>query len=299
MAYLLNHLDALESESIHIFREAVACARKPVLMYSVGKDSSVLLRLAQKAFFPGPLPFPLLHVDTGFKFPEMYTFRDEMVARIGARLIVHRNEEAIAKGANPYDLGVGRCCGQLKTGALLQAIEKHGFDCAFGGARREEERSRAKERIFSIRDEFGQWDPKGQRPELWSLYNARVHDGEHMRVFPLSNWTEADIWQYIRKESIPIVPLYFAEPREVVVRGEHVIPAWDKRVLRDGDVVRTEVVRFRTLGCMHCTGAVRSPATTLAEIVDETVAATRSERENRIIDHGSSSMEDKKKEGYF
>lgn len=294
----LSHLAALESESIHIIREVVAEFRNPVMLYSIGKDSSVMLHLARKAFYPSPLPFPLLHVDTGYKFEEMITFRDEYTKSIGARLIVHRNEEAIAQGAHPIKLGVGRCCGALKTTALLQALEKHGFDAAFGGARRDEERSRAKERIFSFRDEFGQWDPRNQRPELWNLYNGRIHEGESVRVFPLSNWTEMDVWEYILEQEIPIVPLYFAKPREVIKRGNMLIPAEGVQPLA-GETVETVTCRFRTLGCSPCTGAVYSDATTLEEIVRESALATRSERETRIIDHGASSMEDKKKEGYF
>jgi len=294
----LSHLAALESESIHIIREVVAEFRNPVMLYSIGKDSSVMLHLARKAFYPSPLPFPLLHVDTGYKFQEMITFRDEYTKSIGARLIVHRNEEAIAQGAHPTKLGVGRCCGALKTTALLQALEKYGFDAAFGGARRDEERSRAKERIFSFRDEFGQWDPRNQRPELWNLYNGRIHEGESVRVFPLSNWTEMDVWEYILEQKIPIVPLYFSKPREVIKRGNLLIPAEGAQAL-EGEKVETVTCRFRTLGCSPCTGAVYSDATTLEEIVRESALATRSERETRIIDHGASSMEDKKKEGYF
>lgn len=294
----LSHLAALESESIHIIREVVAEFRNPVMLYSIGKDSSVMLHLARKAFYPSPLPFPLLHVDTGYKFKEMITFRDEYAKSIGARLLVHRNEEAIAQGAHPIKLGVGRCCGALKTTALLQALEKYGFDAAFGGARRDEERSRAKERIFSFRDEFGQWDPRNQRPELWNLYNGRIHEGESVRVFPLSNWTEMDVWEYILEQEIPIVPLYFAKPREVIKRGNMLIPAEGAQAL-EGETVETVTCRFRTLGCSPCTGAVYSEATTLEEIVRESALATRSERETRIIDHGASSMEDKKKEGYF
>ncbi len=295
----LTQLKALEAESIHIMREVVAEFRNPVMLYSVGKDSSVMLHLARKAFHPAPLPFPLLHVDTGYKFREMYEFRDWVTQEIGAELIVHRNEEAIARGMNPKDYGVARCCGALKTEALLQALEAGGYDAAFGGARRDEERSRAKERVFSIRDEFGQWDPKNQRPELWDIYNGRIHEGESVRVFPLSNWTEMDIWLYIRQEGIPIVPLYYAEERPMVVRGELLIPVEDERHLNEGETPVPVMCRFRTLGCSPCTGAVRSTATNIDEIVAEAAAARRSERETRIIDHGSNSMEDKKKEGYF
>lgn len=295
----LTQLQELESESIHIMREVVAEFRNPVMLYSVGKDSSVMLHLARKAFHPGPLPFLLLHIDTGFKFKEMYEFRDWYVKEVGAKLIVHRNEEAIAKGMNPHEFGVARCCAALKTGGLLTALEDGGYDVAFGGARRDEERSRAKERVFSMRDSFGQWDPKQQRPELWSIYNGRIHDGESVRAFPLSNWTELDIWQYIRAENIPIVPLYYAKERLMVERGNHLIPAEEGQHLLEGEVPKMVLSRYRTLGCMPCTGAVRSSATTIEEIIKEASVATRSERETRIIDHGSNSMEDKKKEGYF
>jgi sulfate adenylyltransferase subunit 2 len=295
----LTQLQALEAESIHIMREVVAEFRNPVMLYSIGKDSSVMLHLARKAFYPAPLPFPLLHVDTGYKFREMYEFRDWFVKQIGAELIVHRNEQAIAKGMNPKDYGVARCCGALKTEALLQALEAGGYDAAFGGARRDEERSRAKERVFSIRDEFGQWDPKNQRPELWDIYNGRIHEGESVRVFPLSNWTEMDIWLYIRQEGIPIVPLYYAKERPMVERGELLIPVEDERHLNEGEKPVPVMCRFRTLGCSPCTGAVRSTAGSIDEIVAEAAAARRSERETRIIDHGANTMEDKKKEGYF
>ncbi len=224
----LSQLQALESESIHIIREVVGAFRNPVMLYSVGKDSSVMLHLARKAFYPAPLPFALLHVDTGFKFKEMYEFRDQYTKEIGAQLIVRKNEDAMARGMNPKDFGVARCCGALKTQGLLDALEEGGYDAAFGGARRDEERSRAKERVFSLRDEFGQWDPKNQRPELWDNYNARIHDGESVRVFPLSNWTEMDIWMYIREENIPIVPLYYAKERPMVERGNLLIPIEDE-----------------------------------------------------------------------
>ena len=294
-----TQLRELESESIYILRETVAQFRNPVLLYSIGKDSSVLVHLARKAFYPGPLPFPLLHVDTGYKFKEMIEFRDEFVKKIGARLIVHRNEDAIAAGAHPLKLGVARCCGQLKTAALLTALEKHGFDAAIGGARREEERSRAKERVFSLRDGFGQWDPRKQRPELWTLYSGAMDETETMRVFPLSNWTELDIWQYILQENIPVVPLYFAKDRPVVRRNGTLIPADDLMHLKDGEVPEMMSVRFRTLGCSPCTGAVGSCAKTLEEITVEMSAAKISERSTRIIDHGANTMEDKKREGYF
>jgi sulfate adenylyltransferase subunit 2 len=294
-----THLQALESESIYILREVVAQFRNPVLLYSIGKDSSVLVHLARKAFHPGPIPFPLLHIDTGYKFKEMIEFRDQFAKSIGARLIVHRNEPAIAEGAHPLKLGVARCCGKLKTGALLEALEKYAFDAAIGGARRDEERSRAKERVFSLRDAFGQWDPRNQRAELWDLYNGEIIEGESMRVFPLSNWTERDVWQYIQQESIPIVPLYYAKQRQVVFRGTNWIPVDDATEVRSGETPVTEWVRFRTLGCMPCTGAVKSHACTIEDIVTEASAATRSERETRVIDHGANTMEDKKREGYF
>jgi len=297
----LTQLKTLEAESIHIMREVVAEFRNPVMMYSIGKDSSVMLHLARKAFYPAPPPFPLLHVDTGYKFPEMYEFRDWFIKEIGMELIVRRNEDAISKGMNPREYGVARCCGALKTQALLNALEERNYDAAFGGARRDEERSRAKERVFSIRDEFGQWDPKNQRPELWDIYNGRIHEGESVRVFPLSNWTEMDVWLYIREENIPIVPLYYAKERLVVKRGSLLIPYNEKtrNQLLEGEEPTRVMCRFRTLGCMPCTGAVRSDATTLDAIVAEAAAARRSERETRIIDHGANTMEDKKKEGYF
>jgi len=300
MIHHLTHLEELESESIHIIREVVAEFKNPVMLYSVGKDSSVMVRLALKAFYPGKIPFPLMHIDTGYKFPEMYEFRDQFIKSIGANLIVERNESAIAGNMNPWQYGTDKCCAALKTTGLLQALSKYGFDAAFGGARREEEKSRAKERIYSFRDEFGQWDPKNQRPELWNLYNAQINPGQSIRVFPLSNWTEADIWHYVMVEKIPVVPLYFAKEREVIVRGEMILPLTEKNPPRPGDKVEKIVCRFRSLGCSPCTGAIRSTATTLQEIVDETFHHKRSERENRVIDHGSdSSMEEKKKEGYF
>ncbi len=300
MGYILSHLKALESESIHIFREVVAEFENPVMLWSVGKDSSVLLRLAQKAFCPAKIPFPLMHVDTSVKFPEMYEFRDRTAEELGLRLLVETNHDAL-KHAPPMN-NIARYCDfcsrHMKTEMLLGAIEKHGFDAAIGGARREEERSRAKERVFSFRDEFGQWDPKNQRPELWNLYNCRVHEGESIRVFPLSNWTEADIWRYIQAEEIPIVPLYYAKPREVVEKSGALLKA-DPRFVGPDDEVKTEWVRWRTLGCVPCTGAIRSKATNLEEIVAEALTATNSERENRIVDQGADTMEDKKKDGYF
>jgi sulfate adenylyltransferase subunit 2 len=297
----LDHLRALEAESIHIIREVAAEFERPVMLYSIGKDSSVLLRLAQKAFYPGPIPFPLLHVDTTYKFREMIEFRDRYTAEVGARLIVHTNTEAIADGAQPYILGTQRCCGLLKTRALLDALEAGGFDAAFGGARRDEERSRAKERIYSLRDSHGQWDPKNQRPELWHLLNSRIKPGESIRVFPLSNWTEIDVWQYINIENIPVVPLYFAKEREVIVRGEALIMLEQPFVpLLPGERPQSVMCRMRSLGCSPCTGAVRSSADTVPKIIEELVAVRNSERQLRIIDHDQDgSMEIKKREGYF
>jgi sulfate adenylyltransferase subunit 2 len=296
----LNHLQALEAESIAILREAVAEFARPVMLYSIGKDSSVMLRLAQKAFYPGKIPFPLLHVDTSYKFPEMIAFRDAYAKEIGAELIVHRNEEAIAAGANPYTLGTQNCCGLLKTRSLLDALAEGGFDAAFGGARRDEEKSRAKERVYSFRDAAGQWDPKNQRPELWSMYNSRLRKGESIRVFPLSNWTELDIWLYLYAEKIPIVPLYFAQERPLIVRGGQMTLYHDGMKLLPGEEVRSEKVRMRSLGCLPCTGAMRSEADTLPKIIEELLTFRRSERENRAIDHDEEgSMEVKKREGYF
>jgi sulfate adenylyltransferase subunit 2 len=297
----LDHLRALEAESIAILREVVAEFERPVMLYSIGKDSSVLLRLAQKAFHPGPIPFPLLHVDTTYKFREMIEFRDRYTAQIGARLIVHTNTEAIADGTQPFLAGTQRCCGLLKTRALLDALEAGGFDAAFGGARRDEERSRAKERIFSLRDAKGQWDPKRQRPELWGLLNGRIKSGESIRVFPLSNWTEIDVWQYIDAEHIPVVPLYFAREREVIVRGASLIAVEQPFVpLLRGERPERVMCRMRSLGCSPCTGAVRSEADTVPKIIDELIATTHSERQLRVIDHDQdASMELKKREGYF
>jgi sulfate adenylyltransferase subunit 2 len=297
----LDHLRALEAESIAIFREVVAEFERPVMLYSIGKDSSVLLRLAQKAFYPGPIPFPLLHVDTTYKFREMIEFRDRYPASIGARLIVHTNEAAIAGGTQPFLVGTARCCGLLKTRALLDALDAGGFDAAFGGARRDEERSRAKERVFSLRDARGQWDPKRQRPELWGLLNGRVQSGESIRVFPLSNWTEIDVWQYIHAEAIPVVPLYFAREREVVVRGNSLIALEQPFVaLLPGERPEHVVCRMRSLGCSPCTGAVRSEADTVPKIIEELIATRHSERQLRVIDHDQDgSMELKKREGYF
>jgi len=297
----MSHLRTLEAESIHIFREVAAEFQRPVMLYSIGKDSSVLLRLAQKAFYPEPIPFPLLHIDTSYKFKEMIDFRDEYTRRIGARLIVHSNRKALDEGAQPFVLGTQRCCGLLKTQALLDALGEGGFDAAIGGARRDEERSRAKERIYSFRDKLGQWDPKNQRPELWNLFNGRIEPGESIRVFPLSNWTEIDVWHYIHDESIPIVPLYFAKERPMLVRGESLIPVEQPFVpMLPGEQPRMVRCRMRSLGCSPCTGAIRSDADTVPKIIEELIAARRSERENRVIDHDQDgSMEMKKREGYF
>jgi sulfate adenylyltransferase subunit 2 len=296
----LTHLRALEAESIHILREVVAEFAKPVMLYSIGKDSSVMVRLAQKAFHPGKLPFPLLHVDTTYKFREMIEFRDRFTREIGAELIVHINKDAIENGANPFRLGTEKCCGLLKTRSLLDALTEGGFDAAFGGARRDEEKSRAKERVYSFRDSFGQWDPKNQRPELWNLYNSRVDKGESIRVFPLSNWTELDVWQYIHLENIPIVPLYFAKERTMVARGSTLIPVEQDIPLLPGEKPQTVMCRMRSLGCSPCTGAIRSEADTVPKIIEEMMLFRRSERENRVIDFDrEGSMELKKREGYF
>ncbi|MBV9613683.1 MAG: sulfate adenylyltransferase subunit CysD [Acidobacteriaceae bacterium] len=298
---VLSHLRQLEAESIHILREVAAECQKPVFLYSIGKDSSVLLRLAQKAFYPGPLPLPLLHIDTGYKFREMIEFRDRYTAELGLKLIVHTNRAAVADGANPFAWGTQRCCGALKTGALLDALREGGFDAAIGGARRDEERSRAKERVFSFRDGRGQWDPRNQRPELWNLFNTRVQPGESLRVFPLSNWTELDVWQYIHAENIPIVPLYFAKLRPMLVRGESLLPLEQPFVPRlPGERPQLVKCRMRSLGCSPCTGAIRSDADTVPRIIEELVSVRRSERQNRVIDHDQDgSMELKKQEGYF
>jgi sulfate adenylyltransferase subunit 2 len=296
----LSHLKALEAESIYILREAAAEFARPVMLYSIGKDSSVMLRLAQKAFFPGKIPFPLLHIDTSYKFPEMIHFRDWYARHIGAELIVHQNREALAAGANPFTLGTQKCCGLLKTKSLLDALSAGGFDAAFGGARRDEEKSRAKERIYSFRDAQGQWDPKNQRPELWNIFNSRIDKGESIRVFPLSNWTELDIWLYIHAENIPIVPLYFAREHEVVIRGGSIIVRHPGDHLLPGEQSQIVQCRMRSLGCVPCTGAIRSAADTVPKIIEEMVSFRRSERENRAIDHDEEgSMELKKREGYF
>lgn len=296
----LTYLRQLESESIHIIREVASEFKNPVMLYSIGKDSSAMVRLAQKSFYPGKIPFPLMHIDTGYKFPEMIEFRERFAKEVECRLIVERNEEWIGKGTHPQKMGVDKCCAKLKTQGLLDAIKKHNFDAAFGGARRDEEKSRAKERIFSFRDAFGQWDPKRQRPELWNLYNCRINEEESIRVFPLSNWTELDVWHYLKTEKIPIVPIYYAHEREVVDRNGILVPYDNTVNLKPGEKVEKIMCRFRSLGCMPCTGAVRSSAATLDEIIVEVEDASKSERENRIIDQTSdSSMEDKKKEGYF
>jgi sulfate adenylyltransferase subunit 2 len=295
-----SHLQALEAESIYILREAAAEFARPVMLYSIGKDSSVMLRLAQKAFFPGKIPFPLLHIDTSYKFPEMIEFRDRYTKEIGAELIVHQNREALAQGANPFALGTQKCCGLLKTKSLLDALAEGGFDAAFGGARRDEEKSRAKERIYSFRDAFGQWDPKNQRPELWGIFNSRINKGESIRVFPLSNWTELDIWLYIHFEKIPIVPLYYAREREVVERGGSLVLIYSQEQLLRGERTQFVKCRMRSLGCVPCTGAIRSEADTVPKIIEEMISFRRSERENRAIDHDEEgSMEMKKREGYF
>ncbi|HBY62103.1 MAG TPA: sulfate adenylyltransferase subunit CysD [Solibacterales bacterium] len=296
----LSHLRALEAEAIFTLREVAAQFARPVLLYSIGKDSSVLLHLARKAFFPGRLPFPLLHIDTTYEYPEMIEFRDEFTRAIGAELLVYTNQEAIRQGANPYDLGTAKCCGLLRTRALLDGLAWAKADAAIGGGRRDEERSRAKERVFSFRDRNGQWDPKNQRPELWNIFNGLVDPGESIRVFPLSNWTELDIWQYIGLEQIPLVPLYFAKPRPVLVRGEVLIPVQENVKLLPGERPEIVTCRMRSLGCTPCSGAIRSDADTIPKIIEELFSFRRSERENRVIDHDQDgSMELKKREGYF
>ena len=296
----LSHLKTLEAESIYILREAAAEFSHPVMLYSIGKDSSVMLRLAQKAFFPGKFPFPLLHVDTSYKFPEMIEFRDEYPRQIGAELLVHKNQKALNAGANPFVLGTQKCCGLLKTQSLLDALLEGGFNAAFGGARRDEEKSRAKERIYSFRDGHGQWDPKNQRPELWNIFNSKIDKGESIRIFPLSNWTELDVWLYIHTENIPIVPLYFARERRAVVRDGSIVLIYPDDQLRPGEMVQSIKCRMRSLGCVPCTGAIRSDADTVPKIIEEMISFRRSERENRAIDHDEEgSMEIKKREGYF
>jgi len=296
----MSYLDSLEAESIYIIREVVAESSHPAMLYSIGKDSSVMLRLAQKAFYPGQIPFPLLHIDTGFKFREMIEFRDQLCRDLGLRLIVHTNTEALESGANPFRLGTSRCCGLLKTKALLDALAANGIDVAMGGARREEEKSRAKERVFSVRDSLGQWDPKNQRPEFWNLYNVRLRAEQTLRVFPLSNWTELDVWEYIHRENIPVVPLYFAKEREMLVRGDLLIPLDRPIDLLPGEKPQAIICRMRSLGCTYCTGAIRSSASTVAEIIEELKLVRASERQNRVIDHDQEgSMELKKRAGYF
>lgn len=283
-----------------MLREVVAESGRPAMLYSIGKDSSVMLRLAQKAFYPGRIPFPLLHIDTGFKFPEMIEFRDRTARELGLQLIVYTNQDAKKNGTNPFELGPSRCCALLKTKALLDALAAHRIDTAIGGARRDEEKSRAKERAVSLRDALGQWDPKNQRPEFWNLYNARVGPGQSIRVFPLSNWTELDVWEYIRTEQIPVVPLYFAKEREMLVRGELLLPLDYPIEFLPGERPQHVMCRMRSLGCTYCTGAIRSSAATVDEVIEELKASRRSERENRVIDHDQEgSMELKKIEGYF
>jgi len=297
----LTHLKQLEAESIHIIREVAAEFQNPVMLYSIGKDSAVMLHLARKAFYPGKLPFPVLHVDTGWKFREMYEFRQKMVDEMDLDLLVHQNPEGLAQGVNPFTHGSAVHTDVMKTQGLKQALDKYGFDAAFGGARRDEEKSRAKERVYSFRDKHHRWDPKNQRPELWNIYNGKVHKGESIRVFPLSNWTELDIWQYIYLESIPIVPLYFAAERPVVERNGSLIMVDDERMpLNEGETPEMKMVRFRTLGCYPLTGAVESSAATLPDIIQEMLLTRTSERQGRVIDHDQAgSMEEKKRQGYF
>ncbi|HEX3809399.1 MAG TPA: sulfate adenylyltransferase subunit CysD [Rhizomicrobium sp.] len=301
VANRLSHLKRLEAESIHVMREVAAEFRNPVMMYSIGKDSSVMLHLALKAFYPSKPPFPLLHVDTTWKFREMIRFRDETAERLGLKLLVHINEDGVKRGINPFDSGSSLHTQVMKTEGLKQALDKYGFDAAFGGARRDEEKSRAKERVFSFRNTNHAWDPKNQRPELWRVYNTRVRPGESIRVFPLSNWTELDIWQYILMENIPIVPLYFAAMRPVVERDGSLIMVDDDRIkMKPGETPQSRMVRFRTLGCYPLTGAIESPAASLEEIVTEMFTARTSERQGRLIDTDeAASMEKKKREGYF
>lgn len=300
VSYSLSYLDRLEAEAIHILREVAGQFEKPLLLYSVGKDSSVLLHLAKKAFAPGKLPFPLLHVDTGFKFKEMYEFRDEQARAAGATLHVFRNEAAIKDNTNPFDLGTARCCQLLKTQPLLEALSFYSCDVAIGGARRDEEKSRAKERVFSFRDQHGQWDPRRQRPELWQTYNGLRRPGESIRAFPVSDWTEIDVWLYILREKIPVVPLYFARQRKVIRRGNLLIPAEAPVAAGSHEAITEEMCRFRTLGCSPCTGAIESSASSIEMIIEEMFSITISERSTRVIDHDSQdSMERKKREGYF
>jgi sulfate adenylyltransferase subunit 2 len=297
----LTHLKQLEAESIHIIREVAAEFEKPVMLYSIGKDSSVLVRLAQKAFHPAPVPFPLMHIDTTWKFRDMIAFRDRFCKEANLELIVYTNQDGLKEGINPFDHGSEKYTSVMKTQALVQALTKYGFDAAFGGARRDEEKSRAKERIYSFRDRFQQWDPKNQRPELWNLYNAKVMKGESIRVFPLSNWTELDVWQYLYLENVPIVPLYFAKLRKTVEREGALIMVDDQRMrLRPGEQPVERMIRFRTLGCYPLSGAIASSAATLPEIIREMLLTRHSERQGRLIDHDQdASMEKKKREGYF
>lgn len=299
--YNMTHLKQLEAESIHIIREVAAEFDNPVMLYSIGKDSAVMLHLAMKAFYPGKPPFPLLHVDTTWKFQEMIAFRDQMAAKLGLELIVHTNQEGVDAGVGPFTHGSEKHTDIMKTQALRQALNKYKFDAAFGGARRDEEKSRAKERVFSFRDKNHGWDPKNQRPELWNIYNGKVNKGESIRVFPLSNWTELDIWQYIYLNNIEIVPLYFAKLRPVVnIDGVDIMVDDERMPIKDGQTIETKMVRFRTLGCYPLTGAVDSQATTLPEIIQEMLLATTSERQGRLIDSDKAgSMEDKKRKGYF
>jgi sulfate adenylyltransferase subunit 2 len=297
----ISHLRELEAGSIHIIREVAAEFARPVLLYSIGKDSQVLLHLARKAFHPAPLPFPLLHVDTTWKFRAMYEFRDRFVAEHGLRLIVHKNQRALDAGMNPFDSSPAKYTQALKTQALLDALALHGFDAAFGGARRDEEKSRAKERVYSFRDRHGQWDPRSQRPELWNLYNGRIERGEGIRAFPLSDWSELDVWEYVRQERIPVVPLYFAAERPVAVREGNLIVVDDQRFrLAPGEKPSPRRVRFRTLGCYPLSGAIESDAASVPEIIEEMLRSRHSERQGRVIDHDEEgSMELKKREGYF
>jgi len=298
--YNQSHLKQLESEAIHIIREAVAEAENPVMLYSIGKDSSVMVRLAQKAFYPAKVPFPLLHIDSKWKFKEMIEFRDKFCQENNLDLKIHYNKKAFEEGVGPFTHGSRKHTDIMKTQALLQALDEGKYDIAFGGARRDEEKSRAKERIYSFRDQFHQWDPKNQRPELWSLYNAKINPGESIRVFPISNWTEMDVWYYIQQENIPIVPLYFAEKRRIIEKDGVMIMVDDDRIPTEGYEIKEEMIRFRTLGCYPLTGAVHSTATTMKEIIDEMTLSDVSERNTRVIDFdGDSSMEQKKREGYF
>ncbi|WP_394754836.1 sulfate adenylyltransferase subunit CysD [Crenothrix sp.] len=299
--FKLTHLKQLEAESIHIIREVAAEFERPVMLYSIGKDSAVMLHLTMKAFYPGKPPFPLMHIDTTWKFQEMISFRDDLVKKLGLELIVHINQDGVDQGIGPFTHGSKKHTDVMKTDGLKQALNKYQFDAAFGGARRDEEKSRAKERVYSFRDKNHRWDPKNQRPELWNIYNGKIDKGESIRVFPLSNWTELDIWQYIHLESIPIVPLYFAKERPVVNRDGMLIMVDDERMpIAENEKVEMKMVRFRTLGCYPLTGAVESTATTLPEIIQEMLLTTTSERQGRLIDHDQAgSMEQKKREGYF